>query len=229
MIGIIGAMEIETAAIKAELVNPEERVISGVTFVKGLWQGKEVVVATAGVGKVFAAICAEAMILKYQPEWIVNTGVAGALSKDLRILDVVISQEVVQHDMDTSPLGDPVGLLSGINKVQLPADPGLVARFKEAADSLGVNALPGTVASGDQFVAEGAKKEWIVEQFGAACCEMEGASIGQVCYVNQVPFVVLRAISDGAQEEATMDYPAFAAKAAAQSVAILRKTLEDVQ
>ncbi len=226
MIGIIGAMEIETSAIKAELINPEEQVISGISFVKGFWQGKEVVVATAGVGKVFAAICAEAMILNYHPQWIVNTGVAGALDKGLRILDVVISQEVVQHDMDTSPLGDPVGLLSGINQVQLPADPGLVARFKEAADALEVYALIGTVASGDQFVAEGTKKQWIVEQFGAACCEMEGASIGQVCYVNQVPFVVLRAISDGAQEEATMDYPAFAAKAAVQSVAILRKGME---
>ena len=229
MIGIIGAMEIETSAIKAELINPEEQVISGVSFVKGFWQGKEVVVATAGVGKVFAAICAEAMILNYHPQWIVNTGVAGALNKELRILDVVISEEVVQHDMDTSPLGDPVGLLSGINKVQLPTDQTLIAQFQSAARKLGISALTGTVASGDQFVAEQAKKEWILNQFGAVCCEMEGAAIGQVCYVNEVPFVVLRAISDGAQEEATMDYPAFAAKAAEQSVAILRKTMEFTQ
>lgn len=229
MIGIIGAMEMETSAIRAELKNPEERVISGIRFAKGFWQSREVVVATAGVGKVFAAICAEAMILNYHPEWIVNTGVAGALMKDLHILDVVISKEVVQHDMDTSPLGDPVGLISGIDKVQLPADGLLAEQFQAAAGKMGISARIGTVASGDQFVADPAKKEWIANRFGAACCEMEGAAIGQVCYVNKVPFAVLRTISDGAQSEAKMDYSAFAAKAAMQSVSILRKTVEELK
>ena len=226
MIGIIGAMRSETAAIIAELEQAETRTISGVEFAKGIWGGREVVVATAGIGKVFAALCAEAMILAYQPEYIINTGVAGALDPELGILDVVIAEEVVQHDMDTSPLGDPVGLISGINKVTLPADRLLGDVCGRAADALDVRARRGMIASGDQFIADPARKERIRGLFSAACCEMEGAAIGQVCYVNGVAFAILRTISDGASEEAAMDYPVFAEKAAVQSVRILKKALE---
>ncbi|MBQ6824764.1 MAG: 5'-methylthioadenosine/adenosylhomocysteine nucleosidase [Clostridia bacterium] len=229
MIGIIGAMSIETEAIIRELQHAEECVVSGVRFVKGNWNGTEVVVATSGVGKVFAALCAEAMILKYQPDYIVNSGVAGALDPALHILNVVIGEDVVQHDMDTSPLGDPKGLLSGINKVELPADAKLNAAFEKAAASLGIPTLRGRVASGDQFIASDEQRVFIRTTFGAACCEMEGASIGQVCYVNGVPFTVLRAISDGAADDAKMDYPAFAAKAAEQSIKILKKAMEELR
>ncbi len=225
MIGIIGAMESETAAIIREMERAETKVISGVQFVRGVWGGKEVVVATSGVGKVFAALCAEAMILAYQPEWIVNTGVAGALDLRLGILDVVVAKEVVQHDMDTSPLGDPPGMISGINKVTLPADGKLCKAFEKAAASLGVQVHQGAVASGDQFIADQEKKNLIRNRFSAVCCEMEGAAIGHVCYVNKVPFAVLRAISDGASEEASMDFPVFAKKAAKQSVKILKEAL----
>lgn len=228
MIGIIGAMAIETEAIIKELKAPQVQQISGVQFVQGEWCGQQVVVATCGVGKVFAALCAEAMILAYHPKRIVNTGVAGALAPELHLLNVVIGTEVVQHDMDTSPLGDPVGLLSGINKVELPTDAVLNGAFKKAAEALGVPALAGRVASGDQFIASEEKRNYIRQTFGAACCEMEGAAIGHVCYVNKVPFAVLRAISDGAAGDAKMDYPAFAAKAAEQSVKILKKGLEEL-
>ena len=227
MIGIIGAMAIETDAIIAQLQGSETETVSGVRFVKGVWCGKEVVVATSGVGKVFAALAAEAMILKYQPDCIINTGVAGALAPELHLLNVVIGVDVVQHDMDTTPVGDPRGLLSGINKIELPADRSLIGRFEKAAEELGIPTLRGRVASGDQFIADDEKRRDIRETFGAACCEMEGASIGQVCYVNGVPFAVLRAISDGAADDAKMDYPAFAAKAAEQSIKILKKGLED--
>ncbi len=227
MIGIIGAMALETDAIIRELEAPQSETISGVRFVKGGWCGKEVVVATSGVGKVFAALCAEAMILRYQPDCIINTGVAGALAPELHLLNVVIGEDVVQHDMDTSPVGDPLGFLSGINKIELPADAGLNARFEKAAAELGITTLRGRIASGDQFIADDAKRTFIRETFGGACCEMEGAAIGQVCYVNKVPFAVLRAISDGAADDAKMDYPAFAAKAAEQSIKILKKGLED--
>lgn len=229
MIGIIGAMSMETEAIIRELQAPEEQVVSGVRFVKGIWGSTEVVVATCGVGKVFAALCAEAMILRYQPKAIINTGVAGALAPELHLLNVVIGEDVVQHDMDTSPIGDPVGLLSGINQIELPADAGLNQAFQKAADALGIPALLGRVASGDQFIASEEKRSYIRETFHAACCEMEGAAIGQVCYVNGVPFAVLRAISDGAAGDAKMDFPAFAAKAAEQSIKILKKGLEELQ
>ena len=225
MIGIIGAMALETDAIIAEMINKEETLISGIRFVRGEWQGKEVVVATCGVGKVFAALCAQTMILKYQPDKIINTGVAGALAKDLHILDVAIADRVVQHDMDTSPLGDPVGLLSGINEVYLPADEKGACAMEQAAESLGIKTMRGTIASGDQFIAEDDQRNRIRAAFDPICCEMEGAAIGQVCYVNQVPFSVLRAISDGDEGDAKLDYPTFAKKAAARSDEILKKAI----
>lgn len=229
MIGIIGAMALETESIICKLKNKETETVSGVTFAKGDWDGHEVVVATSGVGKVFAALCAEAMILRYQPDCIINTGVAGALAPELHLLNVVIGEDVVQHDMDTSPIGDPVGLISGINKIELPADARLNAAFEKAAADLEIPTLRGRVASGDQFIADDAKRTYIRDTFGAACCEMEGAAIGQVCYVNETPFAVLRAISDGAADDAKMDFPAFAAKAAEQSIKILKKGLEELR
>lgn len=228
MIGIIGAMESETAAIIRGMEQVEAQTISGVRFVCGKWCGKEVVVATAGVGKVFAALCAEAMILTYRPDCIINTGVAGALDPALEIMDVVIAEQVVQHDMDTSPLGDPVGMISGINQVELPADKKLIKAFQKAAEAVGAKAICGVVASGDQFIADQQKKNLIRTRFNASCCEMEGAAIGHVCYVNKVPFAVLRAISDGASEEAVMDFPAFVKKAAKQSIEILKETIKNL-
>lgn len=227
MIGIIGAMELETDSIVKELKNAKRQEISGILFTQGAWCGVQVVVAVCGVGKVFAALCTEAMILHYRPEFIVNTGVAGALDPGLEILDVVIGRDVVQHDMDTSPLGDPPGLISGINRVALPADGKVCARFEKAAAECGVRAVAGRIASGDQFIASAEKRGSIRSLFGASCCEMEGAAIGQVCHVNQVPFAILRTISDHASGEAGIDYPEFVARAAAQSVRILKKGLEE--
>lgn len=226
MIGIIGAMESETAAIIRAMEQAQVQSISGIRFVQGIWCGKEIVVATCGVGKVFAALCTEAMILTYHPECIINTGVAGALDPSLELLNVVIADQVAQHDMDTSPLGDPVGMISGINQVELPADKKLIKAFVEAAEAVGAKAVCGMVASGDQFIADQQKKNLIRTRFNAACCEMEGAAIGQVCYVNKVPFAVLRAISDGASEEAAMDFPVFVKKAAKQSINILQEALK---
>lgn len=226
MIGIIGAMEAETAAIKAEMTHICEETISGIRFLRGLWQGKEVAVATSGIGKVFAAMTAEAMILKYQPDCLINCGVAGALNPTYCLLEVVLAKDVLQHDMDTSPIGDPIGLISGINKICLPTAEKLNEGLLQAAKELGVPAHPGRIASGDQFIADEEKKAFIRGAFGADCCEMEGAAIGQVCYVNQVPFAILRTLSDGAGSDASMDYPAFAAKAATQSIDILRKFLQ---
>lgn len=222
MIGLIGAMEAETAAIRQEMTEKTEETVSGILFTQGLWQGKAVVVATCGIGKVFAALCAQTMILNYKPDCIINCGVAGGLNPEDRVLDVVLAKDVVQHDMDTSPIGDPKGLLSGINKIYLSADEALTAALKTAAEKLALSVRVGRIASGDQFIADDEKKDAIRKTFAADCCEMEGASIGQVCYINRVPFGVLRTLSDGAGGDAKMDYPTFAAKAAAQSIDILR-------
>ena len=221
MIGIIAAMNVEMESLRSHIENPVCETIGGVAYVSGRLEGRDVVTAVCGVGKVFAALCAQAMILRYQPEYIINTGVAGTLTGQLSVGDVAISSGVVQHDMDTSPLGDPPGLLSGIDKIVLPADEALAGRLAVCAQRLGINTASGVIASGDQFVASAERKAFIVRQFGAIACEMEGAAVGQACYLSGVPFCVLRAISDSADGSSHMDYPAFARLAAEQSVRLL--------
>lgn len=217
MIGIICAMQIEIDKINEEIENKTTETVSGINFTVGTLYGKSIVTAVCGVGKVFAAICAEAMIIKYKPDVIINTGVGGTLTHKLSIGDVAVSEAVVQHDMDTSPLGDPVGLLSGINIVKIPADCETADKIAACVEKLGVNSLKGVIASGDQFINSSEKKKYISETFGAIACEMEGGSIGHVCYVNDVKFAVIRAISDGAGDESHMDYPTFARMAAEKS------------
>ena len=223
MIGIIAAMDVEMNSLRSFMENTETEVISGIRFVRGTLEGKDVVTAVCGIGKVFAALCAQTMILHYQPQSIINTGVAGTLTDALTIGSVAVSSAVVQHDMDTSPLGDPVGLISGINKVELPADRLLCGQISACAKVMGIKTATGVIASGDQFVASAERKAFIVEHFHAIACEMEGAAVGQVCTVNRVPFCVLRAISDSADGSSHMDYPAFVKMAAEQSVSLLRR------
>ena len=223
MIGIIAAMDVEMKSLRSYMENTETEVISGIRFVRGTLEGKDVVTAVCGIGKVFAALCAQTMILHYQPRCIINTGVAGTLTDALTIGSIAVSSAVVQHDMDTSPLGDPIGLISGINKVELPADRLLTGQLSACAKVMGIKTATGVIASGDQFVASAERKAFIVEHFKAIACEMEGAAVGQVCYVNKVPFCVLRAISDSADGSSHMDYPTFVQMAAEQSVALLRR------
>ena len=217
MIGIIAAMVPEIEAVKAAMTDKETKCISGIDFVSGKLYGKDAVVAKCGIGKVFAAICAQTMILNYSPDYVINIGVAGTLTEGLSIGDIAISSDVVQHDMDTSPLGDPIGLVSGINIVHVLADKRLTDGLMRAAAKIGVKSLVGTVASGDQFIASKEKKEFIRRSFSAICCEMEGAAVGHVCYVNSVPFAVLKAISDSADDSSHMDYGEFVLLAAERS------------
>ena len=195
MIGIIAAMNVEMESLRSHIENPVTETVGGVAYVSGQLEGQEVVTAVCGVGKVFAALCAQAMILRYRPECIINTGVAGTLTDRLSVGDIAVSTGVVQHDMDTSPIGDPLGLISGINKVVLPADEALAKKLTACASALGIKTLPGSAA----------RKAFIVGQFDAIACEMEGAAVGQACYVNGVPFCVLRAISDSADGSSHMD------------------------
>lgn len=208
-IGIIGAMESEVEGLVAALENVKEETVGSVKFFLGDVFGKSVAITKCGVGKVFAALAAEAMIIKYSPRLIINTGVGGALAKGLNTTDVVIADKLVQHDMDTSPLGDPQGLISGINKIYFDADARAVSLLLEIAKEKGINAIVGTVATGDKFIAKKEDKDAIVKEFSASACEMEGGAIAHVAYVNSTPFAVIRAISDSADGEATMDYPTF--------------------
>ena len=231
-IGIIGAMQIEVEALCAAMTDTEREVISGIEFVSGTLRSKRVVCAKCGIGKVFAAMCAQTMILRYGPDVIVNSGVAGTLSPDLSIGQIALAEQMVQHDMDTSPIGDPVGLISGINIIYIPAAPAVTDALAAAVESVGVAYKKGTVASGDQFICHTADKERIRADFETAempviACEMEGAAIGQVCYVNGTPYGILRAISDGGDEQAFADYPTFLAAAAKTATEVMLRFVED--
>lgn len=222
MIGIIGAMKIEVDSLKAAMTETAIENISGIEFVSGKLYGKDAVVAQCGIGKVFAALCAQTMILRYKVDALINTGVGGTLCGELSIGDVAVSTACVQHDMDTSALGDPVGLISGINVVELPADKVLCDKICCAAAELGINHRTGIIASGDCFVSGAEKKRFISDTFGAIACEMEGAAIAQVCFVNKVPFAVVRAISDSADGSAEMDYGEFSKLAAENSAKVIK-------
>ncbi|MBR4726421.1 MAG: 5'-methylthioadenosine/adenosylhomocysteine nucleosidase [Clostridia bacterium] len=223
MIGIIGAMRIEVETIRGRMEQTQKRVIGGMEFVSGTLHGKPVVTLVCGVGKVSAAMGAQAMILTYAPDCIINSGVGGSLHPDLRIGDLAVAEQLVQHDMDTTPLGDPPGYLYGPDCVYLKTDPAVTAALEAAAAAAGdVRCLRGTIASGDQFIADPEKKRRITETFSdVIACEMEGASIAQVCVCNGVPFGVVRAASDCADGSGHMDYAEFLPVAADRAARLI--------
>ena len=209
MIGIIGAMDVEVNKFKEQMLGVSTETFSGVEFVSGTLWGHPTVVAVSGVGKVNAAICTQTMIMKYDPKFIINSGVAGGLSSGLNIADTVVATSVIQHDMDTSPLGDPVGFISGLNLVEIPTDEVLSDKLLSATIKSGVHSIKGIIVSGDQFINSSEKKAFLKETFNAAACEMESAAIGHVCYKNSVPFSILRSISDNADDSSHISYTEF--------------------
>ncbi len=226
MIGIIGAMDIEVDGLKKIATDISEEVISGITFTCCKLFGKDAVIAKCGIGKVNAALCTEAMIITYKPDLIINTGVAGSLSPTLAIGDIVVATELCQHDFDTSPVGDPIGLIPEVNKIKIPTDAETADKLASVISALGINYEKGTIASGDQFIATQKQKEFILSEFAASACEMEGASIAQVCVLNNTPFAVLRALSDSADEGSCEDYPEFCILAADRSIKVLSEFIK---
>ncbi len=196
MIGIIGAMDAEVKLLTEKMADVQEEKIGFARFYVGKMFGKECVVGRCGVGKVHAAMCAQSMIMRWQPEVIVNIGVAGALIDELKVGDIVVADSAVQHDMDTTPVGDPMGLISGINLVHIPCEKRVTEALMQAAEKLGYTPYRANVVTGDQFVASLEKKYALAGLYGAAACDMEGGAIAQVCYEMQVPFGEYRGISD---------------------------------
>ena len=228
MIGIIAAMEPELSEIREAMTDISVRPVSGMDVYFGRIGEVEVAAAVCGIGKVAAALCAEAMILAFGVTHIINTGVAGALSPDLHVLDIVVADGVVQHDFDLSPLGFAPGHIPAAGGIRIPCDAGLSGHIaKCAAEHLSVGIRRGTVASGDQFICSAEEKERIRNGFSTLCCEMEGGAIGEVCAMNGVPFCVLRAISDGADDGAPMSFESFTAAAAHNSAAVLIAALRE--
>ena len=207
MIGIIGAMEEEVAHLKEAMQVEETVERAAMTFVKGKLDGKDVVVVRSGIGKVNAGICAQILADLFEVDTLINTGVAGSLDAAIDIGDIVISTDAVQHDMDVSALGDPVGQVPRMDTFAFPADERLVQLAVQANEEANpdIHTFTGRVVSGDQFVSDGAVKERLVTQFQAKCTEMEGAAIAQAAYLNKISCVIIRAISDKADNSSTMD------------------------
>ena len=226
-IGIIVALQMELENIENAMTEKSVVELSGMKFIVGTLAGKQVVAALCGVGKVFAAICTQTMILGFAPEVIVNAGVAGSLSQDITIGDLVIANDAVQHDMDTTALGDEIGLISGLNIVHIPADKKVTKALSDAAAGVGLKSKTGTIATGDCFIGSDQKKKYIADTFGASACDMESAAVIQSCYVNKVPCSVLRAISDGGDDNSAMDYNTFAKQAADNSAKVIETFVRD--
>jgi len=225
-LGIIGAMDVEVATLKEKMENKTERTVAGAVYCEGLLEKLPAVVVQCGVGKVNAALCVQALCDCFGVTHIVNTGVAGSLDAKLDIGDLVISSEAMYHDFDCHTLNPnyPVGQVPGMSVWAFPADPTLTALAFSAADALCPgHAHTGMVASGDQFVCNKEHKQTIIKNTGALCTEMEGAAIAHGAWRNGVPFVVIRAISDKADDSAEMDYPTFEAIAAKRCAEVTRQ------
>ena len=214
-LGIIGAMTVEVALLKENMENMTVSTHAGMEFCQGKLNGMDTVVVQCGVGKVNAAMCAQILCSVFGVTHLVNTGIAGSLNVDLDIGDLVVSKDAMYHDFDCVHFGYEMGKVPGMDVVAFPADESLMALALNAAEAVNPgHAKVGRVASGDLFVAQRAAKEAIIAKTGAVCTEMEGAAIAQTAYRNAVPFVILRAISDKADDSAQMDYPSFEARAA---------------
>ena len=209
-IGIIGAMEEEIAALREAMEITGTETIAGMEFAVGKLRGTDAVVVQSGIGKVNAGVCAQILITHFGAHEIINIG------------DIVISTDAVQHDYDVSPIGFRRGEIPYTGLYAFPADAGLRERAHRAAEkfSAEVRCYEGRVCSGDQFIASKAQKSGIIETFGGLCCEMEGAAVAQVCHLNRVPWVIIRAISDKADDSGKFSFETFKRGAARRGTAI---------
>ena len=226
MIGIIGARFDEVQGLKdiMKKVKVEEK--AGMQFYSGDLCGKDAVVVRCGIGKVNASICAQILVDDFNIDYLINTGVAGSLNNDMDICDIVISRKAIQHDFNTGTLDDcDPGEIPNIGTKFFDADDRMIEKATRSAQRLilGVKVIEGIIATGDQFISDKDVKDYLVEEFDADCCEMEGASIAQVAYLNDVPFVILRAISDKADGSARMSFDDFVSKAAEHSMQLVKE------
>lgn len=230
MLGIIGAMDEEVAKLKEQMENVSVDTKAGMDFYQGTIKGCRVVVVRSGIGKVNAAVCTQILADCYQADQIINTGIAGSLDAEIDIGDIVLSTDTLEHDMDAVSFGYPLGQIPRMDTLSFAADEGLRAAAKRVCEQVipDIRVFEGRVVSGDQFVSDRNKKKWLVDNFAGLCTEMEGAAIGHTAYLNGIPFLIIRAISDKADDSATMDYPAFEAKAIEHSVQLLLALCEEL-
>jgi len=229
-LGIIGAMAVEVELLKEKMENLTVTTHAAMEFYDGKLEGLDAVVVQCGVGKVNAAMCAQILCSVFGVTHLVNTGIAGSLSAQLDIGDLVVSRDAMYHDFDCVHFGYEMGKVPGMDVVAFPADETMMGYALNAAESVHPGHVKiGRVASGDLFVAEKEAKERIIAKTGAVCTEMEGAAIAQTAYRNGVPFVILRAISDKADDSASMDYPTFERQAAERCAKVAMTMAETIK
>ena len=226
-IGIIGAMDEEVARLKEQMSGVRITTKAMMDFCQGTLEGKPVVVVRSGIGKINAAVCTQILVDDFQISAVINTGIAGSLRSWIDIGDIVISTDALHHDMDATIFGDPAGQIPRMDTLSFPADEKLVKKAVAANEKANpdIHTFTGRVVSGDQFISDKDEKERISSLFHPMCVEMEGAGIAQAAYLNKVSYVIIRAISDKADNSATMDYPTFEKKAIAHSVRLMKELL----
>ena len=229
-IGIIGAMEEEVAVLKEMMEIQEVRTIAGMEFCRGICENQSVIVVRSGIGKVNAAICTQILCDIFQSEMIINTGVAGSLKNAINIGDIVLSVDTLQHDMDATGFGYEPGVIPRMETSIFKADEALVDLAEKICREVNpdIQVFRGRVVSGDQFISDHDVKERLIQMFGGYCTEMEGAAIAQAAWLNQVPFIVIRAISDKADGSAEMDYSEFEMKAIEHTVHLVAGMLRNM-
>lgn len=222
-IGIIGAMDEEVKQLKDKMSGVQVKTKASMDFYSGSIDGKEVVVVRSGIGKVNAAICTQILIDEFLVETVINTGIAGSLKAEINIGDIVLSTDAVQHDMDVTSFGHEYGVIPRMGTSIFPADQDLIQLAKKVCENVNpdIQVYLGRIVSGDQFIDDKAKKNWIADQFKGFCTEMEGAAIAQTAYLNNIPFLIVRAISDKADDSANMDYYDFEAQAINHTVKLM--------
>jgi len=220
VVGIIGAMEIEIKNLLKHMSDATVETISGVDYNTGNIGKIRIIAAVCGIGKVNSAMCAQTMCIKYSPDYLINIGVAGNLSKDLKVGDLVAAASVVQHDIDSSQLGFPLGLIPSVNAINIKCSEKLISILSGFDD-----VKHGVIATGDQFVWKKETKDFISNNYQAIAAEMEGGSIGQVCYLNNIDFVVIRCISDNADDDSDMDFEKYLTETAQKSINLVLRLL----
>lgn len=227
-IGIIGAMELEVEQLKKEMAVKSVVTKAGMDFFEGTLDDVPVVVVRSGIGKVNAALCVQILADVFQVSHVINTGVAGSLNAKLDIGDILISRDVLHHDMDATIFGYQPGEVPQMGFREFKADERMMELAREACEKANpdIHVMFGRVVSGDQFISSKEVKERLIAQFQGDCTEMEGASIAHGAYLNSLPFVIIRAISDKADDSAEMDYPTFEAAAAKHSAALVKEMIK---
>ena len=230
-LGIIGAMELEIETLRAALERVKMKTVAGMDFYTGILNGAEVIIVRSGIGKVNAALCVQILADRFGVTHVVNTGIAGSLCADLDIGDLVISNDAIYHDMDVQIFGYAPGQVPGTKQAAFTADRQMAEIALTLCKKVDLRARIGRIVSGDQFISSKTVKERILSTFGGSCCEMEGAAIAHAATVNGLPFIIIRAISDKADDSAKMDYPTFertAAQNSARLVAAFAAVLQEV-